>query len=463
MRDFFAAGNFKRLDSAAEKGTKGSTEWENFMKERYYVRKPDSAVNWNVKVPGSKSMTNRALLMAAVSSGTVVLKGVLFSDDSRNFMECLKSLGFETEVLEKEQCVKIKGENGTIPKKQAQIYVGSAGTAARFLTAMLGMSDGTYVIQASEQMKKRPMKELFDLLEQAGAQITYLEKQGFLPIQIVGRCAAMKDEKKLCVQLDISKSTQFLSALLLTAPMNPHGICIEITSEKKDGSYIRITRKMMQEWGVCTVFDGKKYEVEEKAVYQKKEYEIEPDMSAACYFYAAAAVTGGTALAEGVHWDNTQGDLKFLNVLEQMGCMISDSSKGITVKGPKDGSLKGISVDMNDFSDQTMTLAAIAPFAASEVHICHIGHIRFQECDRIHAIASELARVGIRCEEKDDALIIYPGKVHGAIIQTYDDHRMAMAFSLLGLRTDGIVIDNPMCCKKTFETYFELLDELTKA
>ena len=440
------------------------------MTEQYLVKKIDKPINWTVTVPGSKSMTNRALLMAALSDGVTELSGVLFSDDSRYFISSLQSLGFATQVDEKEKKVTVKGENGKIPEKEAQIYVGSAGTAARFLTAMLGMSDGIYTIQASEQMKKRPMKDLFLLLKQAGAGIEYLEKEGYLPIKITGRKAnnlngkaePEKIEQKLTVQLDISKSTQFLSAMLLISPMIEEGLCIEITSEKTDGSYIKITRGMMEEWGVTSLFDGRNYEVSAGASYHMKHYIVEPDMSAACYFYGAAAITGGLALVRNVHMDNSQGDRKFLEVLEKIGCSVTDSEEGIVVEGPADGKIKGIDIDMNDFSDQTMTLAAMAPFASEKVHISHIGHIRLQESDRIHAIVTELTRVGIRCEETEDSITVYPGKPHAALIETYEDHRMAMAFSLIGLKTEGIVIHNPMCCRKTFENYFELLTELTE-
>ena len=440
------------------------------MTEQYLVKKTDKPINWTVTVPGSKSMTNRALLMAVLSDGETELSGVLFSDDSRYFISALQSLGFETKVDEKGKKVTVKGENGRIPKKEAEIYVGSAGTAARFLTAMLGMSDGIYTIQASEQMKKRPMKDLFLLLKQAGAGIEYLEQEGYLPIKITGRKAdslngnkePAKMDQKLIVQLDISKSTQFLSAMLLISPMIEEGLCIEITSEKTDGSYIKITRGMMEEWGVTSLFDGRNYEVPAGASYHMKHYIVEPDMSAACYFYGAAAITGGLALVRNVHMDNSQGDRRFLEVLEKIGCSVTDSEEGIVVEGPADGKIKGIDIDMNDFSDQTMTLAAMAPFASEKVHISHIGHIRLQESDRIHAIVTELTRVGIHCEETEDSITVYPGKPHAALIETYEDHRMAMAFSLIGLKTEGIVIHNPMCCRKTFENYFELLTELTE-
>lgn len=442
------------------------------MGEYYAVRKIDRPIDWTVSVPGSKSMTNRALLMAALSECEVELEGVLFSDDSRYFLSSLQSLGFALKIEETEKRVSLMGCGGSIPKKEAEIYVGSAGTAARFLTAMLGCSDGSYIIQASEQMKKRPMKPLFDLLQQMGAKIRYLEEEGFLPIHIYGchyeeNVLVGAEDKNLrkeqaYLELDISKSTQFLSAMLLISPMLKEGMRIHITSEKTDGSYIRITRKMMEYFGVDVMFDGRDYVIPENASYKKEHFIIEPDMSAACYFYAAAAITGGCALVRNVHMDNTQGDLKFLEVLQQMGCEVEDTREGIRVKGPVMGELRGISVNMNDFSDQTMTLAAIAPFASDAVLISGIGHIRLQESDRIHGIVTELKRLGIRCEEEDAAITVYPGEVKQGLVETYEDHRMAMAFSLIGLRAEGIRIDNPSCCRKTFEDYFEILEALCK-
>ena len=431
------------------------------MIEKYLVKKITEPVDWKVTVPGSKSMTNRALLMAVLSAGTVRVEGVLFSDDSRHFLACLVALGFTVEIEEEKKCVTVTGCGGRIPRGEAVIDVGSAGTAARFLAAMLGFSDGCYEIRCSAQMKRRPMAELFDLLSGAGAKITFLEEEGHLPVRITGCRYARADKTAGELSLDITKSTQFLSALLLIAPMVPEGMKIHITSEKTDGSYIRITRRMMQEFGVSVAFDGRDYEVPCRSSYRKETYMVEPDMSAACYFYAAAAVTGGRTLVRHVHMDNTQGDLRFLEVLEHMGCTADDTPEGILVTGPADGALRGITVNMNDFSDQALTLAAIAPFADAPVRIEGIGHIRGQECARIPAIQTNLTALGIRCEEEETAATIYPGSPHGGSVETYDDHRVAMAFSLVGLRTDGIVIENPACCRKTFEDYFTVLSELT--
>lgn len=297
---------------------------------------------------------------AVLSAGTVRVEGVLFSDDSRHFLACLVALGFTVEIEEEKKCVTVTGCGGRIPRGEAVIDVGSAGTAARFLAAMLGFSDGCYEIRCSAQMKPaadgRNCSICFPVRER---RLHSSRRKGIFPVRITGCRYARADktagETPRELSLDITKSTQFLSALLLIAPMVPEGMKIHITSEKTDGSYIRITRKMMQEFGVSVAFDGRDYEVPCRSSYRKETYMVEPDMSAACYFYAAAAVTGGRALVRHVHMDNTQGDLRFLEVLEHMGCTADDTPEGILVTGPADGALRGITVNMNDFSDQALT------------------------------------------------------------------------------------------------------------
>ena len=430
------------------------------MADSYRVRSLKKPVQWTVEVPGSKSITNRALLLSALCKGHVCLHGVLFSDDSRHFLSSLQSLGYDVRIDEGQHTVELEGCGGVLPVQAGSIHVGSAGTAARFLTAMLGVSEGTFVINASEQMQKRPMQPLFEALISLGASVEWLGEAWHLPVRITGAGAQIRSlEQEAVLNLDISTSTQFLSAFLLIAPMFPHGIRIHITSEKKDGSYIRITRKMMQEFGVEAVFDGCDYRVASAGGYQKTEYQIEPDVSGACYFYAAAAMSGGSAKVKHVHWDSMQGDMKFLKLLEQMGCSLTEEAEGISLTGPSDG-LKGLEVNMNDFSDQALTLAAIAPYASSSVKITHVGHIRGQECDRLHAIVTNLRNAGISCEEGDDWVCIYPGKPQPCQIETFDDHRVAMAFAVMGLGAEGIEILNPGCCKKTFENFFEVLDGL---
>ncbi len=425
------------------------------VKEYYEVPVVKGPVNGIVKVPGSKSMTNRALLLAALSKGKSTLYGVLFSEDSRNFLRCLMDLGFEVIQDEKNKTVDITGCAGQIPLKQGEIYVGSAGTAARFLTAMLAFSSGEYTIQCSNQMKKRPMKPLFQALILAGAQIEYLEEVGYLPIKIIGNQGNCDE-----INMNITQSTQFLSALLMVASMTKKDMKIHITSEKKDGAYIRITRNMLEEFGIKVVFTGEDYIVKGNIQPQITKYTIEPDVSAACYFYGIALLTGGNIKVAGVHKNLMQGDMKFIEALGRMGCTIQEDKDGIRVIGPRGGKFSGIDIDMNDFSDQALTMAVIAAYGESDTVIRNIGHIKGQECNRMEAIVNELSRAGINCSMDQDNIYIYGGCVQAAEIETYDDHRVAMAFSLLGIRTYGIKIIDPKCCKKTFENYFEVLDSL---
>lgn len=421
----------------------------------YQCRKQNKPISGVVKVPGSKSMTNRALLLAALSKKDSKLSGVLFSDDSRHFLMCLEQLGFSLQIDEKNKTVTMQGTGGNIPNKTGTINVGSAGTAARFLTALLALSDGEYIIDCSEQMKKRPMKPLFDALTEMGASFSFLEEEGFLPARVIGNGGTCKD-----VTMDISKSTQFLSALLMVAPLTKNGLKIKITSEKKDGAYIRITRKMMEQFGVDVEFDGEIYEVSGGQEVVVGDYYIEPDVSAACYFYGIAALLGGCITVKNVLYSSMQGDMKFLDVLKMLGCKVEEKEEGITVTGPKEGVYKGIDINMNDFSDQTMTMAVLAAYATTPTVIRNVGHIRLQECNRMAAIVNELNRAGVYCIEEGDNLIITPGEINPTTIETYEDHRVAMAFSLLGLKSEGIIIDNPDCCKKTFEEYFKVLDDL---
>ena len=408
-----------------------------------------------VEVPGSKSITNRALLLAALANGKSTLNGVLFSDDSRHFLSCLISLGFRVEINEEEKQVVIYGEGGRIPNPDASIHVGSAGTAARFLTAFLCISKCSCYIDASEQMKKRPMKELFDSLKELGSCFSFTEKENYLPIQISNPNTLTANE----VTVDIDKSSQFLSALLISACLFLGDFTVHVTGTH-GMAYIDMTVAMMAQFGVrVEKLTPATFYIPGGQSYNAQDYFIEPDFSAACYFYAMAPLLGIPVTVAHIPERSLQGDIRFLTVLEQLNCSVSyDTARGsYRVAGASDASYPGVSVDLSAFSDQTMTLAAIAPYATSPTTITGISHIKYQECDRLHAIINELTRTGISCEELPDGLRITPGIPHSAVIETYQDHRMAMAFSLMGLRTEGITIKNAECCAKTFENYFETL------
>ena len=439
--------------------------------EKYEVKKAVCR-EIEVDVPGSKSITNRALLIAALAEGKSVLRGVLFSDDSRHFLQALIDLGFEVEIDEACAVVSIVGCGGKIPAYEspvdekmknvsddgmpvnASINVGSAGTAARFLTAYLGLSKGRYFVDSSQQMKKRPMEELLKALEDLGASIEFLEEAYHFPF-VIGNDQVSKHE----VTIDVDKSSQFLSALLIASVLFTEDFVIRVKGHH-GMSYVKMTIAMMEQFGVkvdCLTEDT--FRISGDASYTARDYRIEPDVSAAAYFYAMAPVLSVPAKVHHVHWKSLQGDITFLHVLEAMGCGSVELEDGITIYPPQEG-LCGGTFDLSAFSDQALTLAAISCFAKSPVTIEGIGHIRYQECDRLHAIMTNLTNMGIRCEEPEEGTIrIYPGQPKPCEIETFEDHRVAMAFAIPGLVTDGIVIRDPGCCRKTFETYFEVLEE----
>lgn len=502
----------------------------------YQVRRLNAKKEYEIQVPGSKSITNRALLLAALSDRRCVLSGVLFSDDTRGFLDCLQQLGFEL-TIEEEQCrVTIQGTAGRIPNPEASINVRSAGTAARFLTVALAFAGGQYELDASEQMRKRPMQPILTILEELNVKFEFNNKAYHFPfamsalrdceeekshncndekwndeIRNSGNCNGENrnsdqnsekhngsngnKETKLTekeITIDTGLSSQFASALLMASCLLPDGLTIRLTGTRTEGSYIKMTLAMMKQFGIeVEKLSGEKDEIRYRIGHQDQwgleEYAIEPDVSAACYFYAMAPLLKTSVIVSGVHRKSLQGDIQFLYVLEQMGCRSEETGKGIRLwfdsqdvafdyeVGNQSGVMReqntvmrqfhGVDVSMKDFSDQTMTLAAIAPFADTPTTIRNIGHIRFQESDRLHAILTELQRLGVRCEEvpEADGIRIWPLADENANIveiETYEDHRMAMAFTLPGLVLGGIAIKNPKCCGKTFEHYFDVIDSL---
>ncbi len=431
-------------------------------KEEYWVNpinlKKIKNREHSVRVPGSKSITNRALLLGVLAKGKSTLTGVLFSEDSRYFMECVQNLGFEVSINEPEKKVEIVGGAGKIPKDKAKLYVGSAGTAARFLTALLGLGGGEYFLDASDQMRKRPMAPLLTSLRELGAEINCTDGEGHFPFFLTANGVTGQE-----ISVNIDDSSQFLSALLISSCCTNKDFTIHVKGEH-GMSYIDITTRMMEEFGVRVLRQENNgeisYFIPENQYYQGQDYVVEPDLSAACYFYAAAMLLGICVCVEGVRMDTLQGDIAFLKLLEQMGGKIEQTEKGVALRGVEGGKFHGVEVDMHSFSDQALTLAALAPFGDTPTTITGIGHIRGQECDRIAAICTELTKLGVRCEEFGDGVRIYPAEeIHGGRICTYDDHRVAMSFSLVGLRVPGIVIDHPSCCRKTFENYFQVFED----
>ena len=423
---------------------------------------------FTARVPGSKSITNRALLLSMLSDGDCILKGALFSDDSRYLVQCIADLGFAITAKEAAEEIRVKGLGGRIPKKEASVYVGSAGTAARFLTALLGLKEGVWHLDASEQMRRRPMEPLLACLKSLGTQVVYEGEEGHFPFTlIVGKrkAEASGTAGRQTVTVDIAHSSQFLSALLIASCCSGRDLDIRVKGTH-GMAYIDMTVKMMEQFGIVPkcLEDASEGSVSgfrvEQGCYRHQVYEIEPDVSAACYFYAMAALLGIEGSVQGVHYDSLQGDVEFLRILGRMGCEMKETPEGIVLFGPEKGRLKGVEADMHACSDQAITLAAIAPYADSPVTITGIGHIRYQESDRLTAISQELTRLGIRVRTWEDGLTIWPGRPGPGKVHTYDDHRMAMGFSLTGLRADGIEIDDPGCCRKTFAGYFEVLDRV---
>lgn len=425
------------------------------MNDIYIVKKCISKSDICVSVPGSKSITNRALMLAAIGKGECVINGALFSDDSRAFIDCLIKLGFKVEADEKNFRVTVRGENGKIPNSKAEINVRSAGTAARFLTVLLSFAGGEYTLNSSDQMKKRPMAQLIGALRAAGADIECLENEGCFPFKIKSRGITAGE-----MEIDTDVSSQFASAILMSAPIVKGGLKLTLMGGRVNGAYINITRSVMSAFGVPFTQDGASYFMPHSS-FHINNYNVEPDFSAACYFYAAGALLGRKTKIRGLGVNSIQGDKKFLSVLQKMGAEVADDGGEAVLSSA--GSLCGVTVDMNDFSDQALTLAAIAPFANGVTRITNIAHIRAQECDRIEAIRRNLSLLGVKCECDDSSVTIYPAKkITPALIPTYNDHRVAMAFSLAGLTGGGVEIENPSCCKKTFENYFSVFEELYK-
>lgn len=431
--------------------------------EQYRVKKVKEKKNIHVEVPGSKSITNRALMLAAISNGICKLNGVLFSDDSRAFLDCLDKLGFQLKIDESKKQVMIKGENGRIPNNDVTINVRSAGTAARFMTVLLAVCGGDYILESSEQMKKRPMSQLLESLRAKGVVINCLDKEGHFPFEIHSTGIKQTD-----ISIDTTKSSQYASALLMAGAVN--GMNVKLTGSRVEGAYIKITLRMLEQFGIrCEEAKDTNEEVRgntkvysiQKQEFSKKQYDIEPDMSAACYFYAMGLLLGVKSKVKGIRLDSMQGDVKFLQVLKKLGCNISETD-AVEIDAENVNEYDGIEIDMSDFSDQALTMAVVAAFAKTPTKIMNVGHIRAQESDRVQVIVNELRKLGCGAEIFEEHgstnILITPKMMYGAEIDTYEDHRVAMSFAMAGLRIDGVIINNPMCCKKTFENYFEVLE-----
>lgn len=412
-------------------------------------------VDAEVALPGSKSITNRALLIAALAEGRSVLHGALASDDSDVMVDSLRRLGISVAV-EGETFV-VEGRGGEIPACEAELFVGLAGTAGRFLTAMVALGRGRYRLDGTERMRQRPMQPLLDALVALGAQARSLAGTGSFPIEVIAHGLAGG-----ATRMRGDLSSQFFSALLLIGPLTRDGIDLTVEGELVSRPFVDLTGAVMAEFGATITHDRyRTMRVAGGQRYRAREYDIEPDASAAGYFFAAAALTGGRVSVPGLGRHSIQGDLAFVDLLARMGCRVERDATGTTVIGPE--RLRGIETDMSAISDMAMTLAALAPFAEGPTTIRNIAHTRGQESDRIAAMAAELRRLGQEVVEFPDGVRIEPRPIRPATIRTYGDHRMAMAFALVGLRVPGIAIEDPDCVRKTFPGYWQALERLRAA
>ena len=421
--------------------------------DAYTVRQfhPKDAV-FEVDVPASKSLLNRALILAAFGKGEVFLACGSFAEDTRSLLGCLAALGIR--VQEESGGLRVIGCGGNIPNRRAELYVGSAGTAARFLTAALAFLGGEYHMRASAQMEQRPM-ELLAVLEEAGISVEYEKRSRHFPF-ILRSDGLQKDF--LTVNTDLS--TQYASGILLAAAVSrPVTLCL--TGSRTHGSYIAMTLAMLHAFGARWTREENTLSIA-PAQHSPARMEIEGDLSGACYFYALALLFSTKVRVRHIHADTLQGDRKFLTLLADRGVKFTDSESGLCADGSKIRTYKGFCENMKDYSDQALTAAALAPFADSPTRITGIGHIRHQECDRIRAIAANLSALGVPVAEEEDGVSISPAPVRSGTIRSFGDHRVAMAFALIGLKTGGVTILDPLCCRKTFDNFFTILDDITQ-
>lgn len=399
-----------------------------------------------VRIPGSKSIMARALFLAAGAGGDTVLRHPLRSDDTEAFAAGLEALGYE--VSYGDDAWTVSGSPSGPPRREAELYTRDAGTASRFLPALAAAGRGEYHFDASEQMRRRPVAPLVDALRSLGVDVAYNEIEGHLPVTV--RTEGIKGG---AVTLDASLSSQFLTAILLMAPLTAEGLAISV-GELVSVPYVEITVAMMRRFGATVERDGDTFHVAPGG-YRARDYVIEPDASSASYFFAAAALTGGSATVHGLGSDSLQGDVRFVQVLSRMGAVVRQAQDTVTVTGPADRQLSGLTVNMRDISDTMPTLAAIAPFASSPVRIEDVYNTRFKECDRLSVCATNLSRLGIAVTTGRDWIEIQPSTPSPAQIETFRDHRIAMSFAVTALRTPGLTLDDPECVKKTFPTFHE--------
>ncbi len=407
-------------------------------------------INATVTAPPSKSYSVRALLLAAMTDGTTTVRNCLDADDTRYALEALRAIGFDIDgSIQRE--VRI-GERKSMSANEVPIFVGNAGTAMRFFTGWLAFTPGRFLLHGEERMHNRPIGDLVEVLLRIGAEVEYVEKEGYPPLRIRGK----RMRGGFDVTISAKTSSQFVSALMLGGATLPDGIRLHISS-LASGPYIDITADILRTFGARVEQIGNDISVRAGRLVLP-EYEVEGDYSSASYWFAAAAATRGTVHVNGLASPTAQGDAGFLDILKTMGCSIA-TGKSITVTGP--GQLRGGTFDCNSTPDIVPTLAAIAPLASSAVEITNVANLRVKESDRLATVSSELRKLGASVEERPDSLLIQPGwGTEGAVIETHNDHRIAMSFAISGLARGGITIENEQVVSKSYPRFWKTLDEV---
>lgn len=416
----------------------------------------DRPIDAEVRPPGSKSITNRALLLAAMAEGGSTIGGALISDDTRRMAEALGALGFAIDADEAARRITVAGRGGEISAKNADLYAGGAGTAMRFLAGFVTLGHGRYRIDGNARMRERPIGPLLDTLRALGVDAASERGDGRPPIAIDmhgERCAGGGAE------IDASQSSQFVSALLMPAALWPRGLRLTTRGDAAR-PFIEMTLALMRQWGARSVSDGAEIVVPGSQRYYPQDFTVEPDATAASYFAAAAALVGGTVVIRGLGRQSVQGDARFIDLLARMGAKVEWRDDAVAITGT--GRLNGVDAELNAIPDVVPTLAAIAPFASTATRIRKVAFIRHHESDRIAALATELRRAGAAVAEFADGLEIQPSPLRPAAIETYDDHRIAMAFAVAGLKAAGLRIRNPGCVAKTWPEFFDDLERLRR-
>ncbi len=406
----------------------------------------DRPVQGTVRPPGSKSIKNRALVLAALADGTSHLSGLLDSDDTRVMLDGLARLGIALTCESEKSVARVAGCAGRPPAPAADIWTENSGTSMRFLTAIACLGRGNYRLDGNDRMRQRPIADLCEALGALGGRATCERKNGCPPVRVAG--AGLRGGR---VEVRGDTSSQFLSGLLMAAPCAEGRVELVLAGHLVSEPYVAMTVRMMKTFGVDVDESIRGAFLVAPQRYRSTSFRIEPDASAASYFFAAAAVTGGRVTVPGLSRDSLQGDVQFAGVLERMGCRVAWDDDAVTVEG---GPLHGVDLDMNAISDTVQTLAVTAIFADGPTRIRNVAHIRHKETDRIRALVTELRRLGIAAEENDDGLVVHPGRVTPGLVETYNDHRMAMSFALAGLKVPGIRINDPACTAKTYPHYF---------